>query len=687
MEDIARALPGLSLSEHTASSAAPTVTTVDNGTHAGDVTKPPTPPAAEAASSQPQHQSQQHAHAPAPVPEYEAVDAAIRQALADPTQRLTVLRCEELVEKFLADPAQEALQFPASFTSYQRMLAHRVGQYYGLQTSTVDYEESQGRVVAVRTMHCRAPKPCLRDLDVRSDPIAQRTNIVNGLGGQAADKPRLLRRPDDERSLQNSSEHSLNQSPARTFKERQENYLKAREELGLGNGPQDGLGLGRGGRGGPGGRFGPGGRMDGGRGRKAVFRDKDKDLSDPDYRRGMNRFNGAARFDPAYTAMPAGGIYQVPTYASEFPALNRMPSAGPNPTGRPHMQQPHQLTPTTQAHPMAAHSPHQGQPAPGSWGQQPQQQGPGVRPPPPPPPPHPAGGPPSSAGVVVSGGPNNKTHQSSSGGTGPAGGGTLGGRQQPQQQQHSFGPAMAATPYPSVGAQYPVPVAVGAAGFMPAAHGQPMFSMAAPAGAIPGAMYTASAPGMSGAFYPGVGMGMGAMGMAVPTAPAYGYITPAHGVGMGIGAQGEAIALTPGSFPVYASYPTGAAMYPAAAAQMPQPAAMHPASGTAIPVRPMYGVPAFYPSYDPSQYASGPGMQSQSQGEGRMYSGYGSHHHQHHHHGGAHSHGSIGHGGGGRGRDSENGIPRGESAVAGGAAGTNAANGGAVSGASSGEAK
>lgn len=132
-------------------------------------------------------------------------------------------------------------------------------------------------------------QPRLRDLDVRSDPIAHRTNGVNGLGGPVAEKPRLLRRQDDDRSQQNSSEHSLNQSPARTMKERHENYMKAREELGLGIGPQDGMVAGRGGRGGPGGRFGTGGRMDGGRGRKAVFRDKDKDLSDPDYRRGMNR--------------------------------------------------------------------------------------------------------------------------------------------------------------------------------------------------------------------------------------------------------------------------------------------------------------------------------------------------------------------------------------------------------------
>lgn len=38
------------------------------------------------------------------------------------------------------------------------MLAHRVGQHYGLQTSTVDYEECAGRVIGVRTQHAQAPK-------------------------------------------------------------------------------------------------------------------------------------------------------------------------------------------------------------------------------------------------------------------------------------------------------------------------------------------------------------------------------------------------------------------------------------------------------------------------------------------------------------------------------------------------
>lgn len=37
----------------------------------------------------------------------------------------------------------------------QKMLAHRVSQAYGLQTSTVDYEEGPGRVIGTRTAFTR----------------------------------------------------------------------------------------------------------------------------------------------------------------------------------------------------------------------------------------------------------------------------------------------------------------------------------------------------------------------------------------------------------------------------------------------------------------------------------------------------------------------------------------------------
>lgn len=104
------------------------------------------------------------------------IDSALLQALKDPKERATgmylltdrviefmhtmqltcfsfcaVLRCEELVDKFIRDPQKEVLEFPQNFSNYHRMLAHKVAQYYHLQTSSVDYEGGC-RVIAQRTI-------------------------------------------------------------------------------------------------------------------------------------------------------------------------------------------------------------------------------------------------------------------------------------------------------------------------------------------------------------------------------------------------------------------------------------------------------------------------------------------------------------------------------------------------------
>ncbi|WIA43966.1 hypothetical protein OEZ86_010355 [Tetradesmus obliquus] len=58
-------------------------------------------------------------------------------------------------------------------------------------------------------------------------------------------------------------------------------------------------------------------------GPKAVYKDKQRDVQDPDYRRGVDRYQ--QRFDPGYGAgqqqQQPGGMYVVPTYGSEFPSL------------------------------------------------------------------------------------------------------------------------------------------------------------------------------------------------------------------------------------------------------------------------------------------------------------------------------------------------------------------------------
>ncbi|KAF5832750.1 hypothetical protein DUNSADRAFT_11269 [Dunaliella salina] len=77
-------------------------------------------------------------------------EQAVLYALAGQHERMQALRIEEDVLAFIGDTNRDVLEFPPSSGNYQRLLAHKVAQYHGLQTSTADYEGSTGRVVAHR---------------------------------------------------------------------------------------------------------------------------------------------------------------------------------------------------------------------------------------------------------------------------------------------------------------------------------------------------------------------------------------------------------------------------------------------------------------------------------------------------------------------------------------------------------
>lgn len=118
----------------------------------------------------------------------------------------------------------------------------------------------------------------------------------------SAGAPKVLFRrpggPGDHGRGPPSGDYKANFS-AQSMKEREEDYNRARERLGIAEPPPPAYGVrpqmyppgaGRGFPGGRGpmvqGRGDPAGR---GRGRKAVFRDRDRELQDPDYVRGFNR--------------------------------------------------------------------------------------------------------------------------------------------------------------------------------------------------------------------------------------------------------------------------------------------------------------------------------------------------------------------------------------------------------------
>ncbi|KAJ0557319.1 putative R3H domain-containing protein [Helianthus annuus] len=63
-----------------------------------------------------------------------SVDQFLRDALRNPRERLSVLRMEQDVEKFIADPLQQQMEFQQLPTSYLRLAAHRVAQHYSLHS-------------------------------------------------------------------------------------------------------------------------------------------------------------------------------------------------------------------------------------------------------------------------------------------------------------------------------------------------------------------------------------------------------------------------------------------------------------------------------------------------------------------------------------------------------------------------
>lgn len=260
------------------------------------------------------------------------IDPAVRDALISPKYRIQVLRFEADVEKFVREGGEKDLTFDANLTGYQRLLCHRVAQYYGLDTSTIDEGEDQGKILARRTLVTGIPVVRLADVklaDSRDQRRVETPPRVLMKNCAAADRAARA-------AAAAANGEGAGQANNRTVQEREQDYSKARARIfgmqqnpdaGLGppdpaqmhdsnmramNGsraPSVGLMSGRG--------RGPPGRGD--QGRKAVFRNREQDLQDPDYRRGYN----FPRFDPGYGEMPGmqQGMYIRPTYTSEFPEL------------------------------------------------------------------------------------------------------------------------------------------------------------------------------------------------------------------------------------------------------------------------------------------------------------------------------------------------------------------------------
>ncbi|EEF37398.1 uncharacterized protein LOC8285657 [Ricinus communis] len=153
------------------------------------------------------------------------VDQFLRDALNNPRERLSILRMEQDVEKFIRDPTQQQLEFQQLPTSYLRLAAHRVAQHYSLQSMVLldnNLPDGSGsRIIVRKTSECRLPSIRLADIPVNLP--SEDSGVV-----KVAIKQRPQKR---SQSANNSNSNSSKANNSKSVEERKEEYNKARARI------------------------------------------------------------------------------------------------------------------------------------------------------------------------------------------------------------------------------------------------------------------------------------------------------------------------------------------------------------------------------------------------------------------------------------------------------------------------
>lgn len=293
------------------------------------------------------------------------VDQFLREALQNPRERLSILRMEQDVEKFIQDPTRQQMEFQLLPTSYLRLAAHRVAQHYFLQSMVLLdnslLDGSGSRIIVQKaSTECRLPRIRLADIPVH---LPQEDNGVI--------KVAIKQRPQKHSSSSGGGNSgSNNGNNSKSVEERKEEYNRARARI-FSHGGSPGVkpeieakkagslqiaslglpkvdeksaiggadsssgravavvdsssGSSRSARSrtekNPVSRYKPNNRV-------AIFRDREIDRKDPDYDRNYDRY--LQRFDPGF-GFNAGPYTVQPMYSpavnynTEFPQLGSTP--------------------------------------------------------------------------------------------------------------------------------------------------------------------------------------------------------------------------------------------------------------------------------------------------------------------------------------------------------------------------
>ncbi|EEF45067.1 r3h domain containing protein, putative [Ricinus communis] len=263
------------------------------------------------------------------------VDPFLVEALHNPSHRLTILRMEHDIQRFLQIPDQQQFEFQHFPTSYLRLAAHRVAQHYGLITMVQDYgyDGLVNKILVKKTAESRYPAVCLCEIPAKQ------------LERDKPEQVKIVIRPRPNKgSINECNEFGVKQSPVRSVEERKEEYDRARARIfsspcspssddivshasidGKSTSPSEDENEGcRNSASDPEKNIYP---RDGAAPRVAIFRDREKDRTDPDYDRSYDRYRSLP-FNQGFNMAPFNlQKIQLPyvQYDTGFPQLGQMP--------------------------------------------------------------------------------------------------------------------------------------------------------------------------------------------------------------------------------------------------------------------------------------------------------------------------------------------------------------------------
>ncbi|KAJ3681561.1 hypothetical protein LUZ60_016050 [Juncus effusus] len=156
------------------------------------------------------------------------VDQFLREALEKPRERISVLRMEQDIERFIRNPNQLQLEFNSLPTSYLRLAAHRLAQHYFLQSiampDLVSPDGSGSRIILRKTTH-NIRLPSIRLADIPSNlPLDESSSVPVKL----AIKPRPHKGSHGNYGL---GSHNARSNMQKSVEERKEEYTRARNRI------------------------------------------------------------------------------------------------------------------------------------------------------------------------------------------------------------------------------------------------------------------------------------------------------------------------------------------------------------------------------------------------------------------------------------------------------------------------